>query len=381
MYRALAALPLIACLSLFAWAEDAAEPTLVRPVSFDPSFLADASPAEPVLVEEPAGCDCCAAEDFWSHRRDMADKHVPAGLMGDHIHEPGEWMFEYKYMNMYMDGNRVGTRSVTDQQALTEGQALGTNNGATPTEMTMEMHMIHIMYGWTEDVTLYTMIMFNSLTMDHLRNNGTTFTTHNSGIADTAFGALWRVYHRPDRELNLNLGFSVPTGEISTRTTEPSGGLVEQELPYPMRRGSGTFNARPGITYKRYLCHGSYGVQLQTDLPIGRNWDDYTVSDEFRLNFWYAHLLRDRLAVSFRVENLWETNFEGADPELNPAAISTARPDMRGGYWLNFGYGAMLLIGDGHLLNVEAIHPVYQDLDGIQLETDFQIVASWSKAF
>ncbi|MCH1495007.1 MAG: transporter, partial [Rubripirellula sp.] len=40
--------------------------------------------------------------------RGRADKHAPAGLMGDHLHKTGEWMVEYKYMNMYMDGNRAG---------------------------------------------------------------------------------------------------------------------------------------------------------------------------------------------------------------------------------------------------------------------------------
>ena len=54
---------------------------------------------------------------------------------------------------------------------------------------------------------------------------------------------------------------------------------------------------------------------------------------------------------------------------------------MRGGYWLNFGYGVMWLAGKGHLVNIEAVHPVYQDLNGIQLEQDWTIAASWSRAF
>ena len=43
----------------------------------------------------------------------------------------------------------------SNQQAFTVGQAAGTNNLAIPTNMTMEMHMLHFMYGWTDCVTVY----------------------------------------------------------------------------------------------------------------------------------------------------------------------------------------------------------------------------------
>jgi hypothetical protein len=236
-------------------------------------------------------------------RHALADKHAPAGLMGEHIHKPGEWMFEYKYMSMYMDGNQAGTRSISDAQTFGFD---GTNMGATPTNMTMEMHMIHIMYGWKENVTLYIMPMLTSLTMDHLRGPNAAvpfskFTTHNSGFADLRMGALWRIYEGcNDDELILNLGFSVPTGDIDRTTTIPRG--VVDELPYPMRRGSGTFDLWPAITYKRLFDWGSIGAQYQAHLPVGHNKENYSVSKEHRLNAWAMWLPCDRLALSYRVE-------------------------------------------------------------------------------
>ena len=128
---------------------------------------------------------------------------------------------------------------------------IATNNGATPTQMTMEMHMIHLMYGLTDKVTIYTMIMLESLTMDHLRGpmnpagRGTGFTTHNSGFGDLRLGALFSLYEDEDDDLIFNFGFSVPTGDIYRTSTAPTGGRIAQPLPYPMRLGSGTFNFRP----------------------------------------------------------------------------------------------------------------------------------------
>jgi len=331
-----------------------------------------------LLIHRFAWCD--------EERRGLADKHAPAGLMGEHVHEPGEWMVEYKYMNMYMEDNRVGSSTISDVEAITIGNSLGTNVGATPTQMTMEMHMIHVMRGMTENITAYTMIMLPSLTMDHIRGPsnpggpGTPFTTHNSGFGDLGLGALLRLYSDDDDDLIFNLGASVPTGDIFRTTTIPTAGALSQPLPYPMRLGSGTFNMRPGITFRRYFCRSSFGVQYQSDHPLGENYRGYSVGDDFRVNTWFSRLLTDGLALSTRLENRWLTNFGGADPQTPDSMISTNVESFRGGYTLNLGLGVMAL-HKGHLLNVELVPRLYQDLDGMQLETDFSLIVSWSKGF
>lgn len=327
-------------------------------------------------------------------RKSLVDKHGPAGVMGDHLHHAGQWMVEYKYMNMYMEDNRIGDNRISDQAALGPAgpppgiivDGIQTNGGATPTQMTMEMHMMHVMYGASENVTLYSMLMLPSLTMDHIRgdafgaNRGTGFTTHNSGFGDTTLGALLRLYSDDCHDLIFNLGCSVPTGDIYRETTAPTGGAVSQPLPYPMRLGSGAFNARPGITYKRFGSWWSWGGQFQTDLPIGKNYRGYSVSDEFRLNSWTSVLLTNNWSVSLRGEHVWRTAFDGADPATPDLVISTNVEDFRGGYWYNLGLGTQVMT-NGHYFNFELIPTIAQDLDGIQLETDFAVVASYSKAF
>lgn len=314
--------------------------------------------------------------------------------MGDHLHEKGEWMVEYRYMVMSMEDNRIGDATVSDQAALGPAgpppgivvEGVRTNAGATPTQMTMEMHMTHLMYGASDDVTLYTMLMLPSLTMDHIRGDGnpagrdTGFTTHNSGFGDTAFGALLRLYSTESYDLIFNLGCSVPTGDIFRESSAPTGGLVSQPLPFPMRLGSGTFNARPGATFKYFRDWYSGGVQLQTDLPIGRNYRGYSVGDELRLNSWTSVLLTDNWAVSLRGEHLWRTAYDGEDPDTPDLLISTNVEAFRGGYWYNLGIGTQVMAA-GQYINVEFVPTLAQDLDGIQLETDYTFIASWSKAW
>ena len=116
---------------------------------------------------------------------------------------------------------------------------------------------------------------------------------------------------------------------------------------------------------------------------MGTNDSSYRVGNEYRANAWFSYLLDcdKNLAATFRVEGLWRSNFIGADPQLNPNLISTADPDMRGGEFLNFGYGLMYTLPEGGRLNAEATHPVVQNLRGVQLETDWAFAASYSKAF
>lgn len=92
-----------------------------------------------------------------------------------------------------------------------------------------------------------------------------------------------------------------------------------------------------------------------------------------------SYLLNDNLALSARIENQWRSNYDGIDPMAPNGVISTNVEQFRGGYTLNFGLGLSAL-KNGHLFNIEAVPTLYQDLDGVQLETDWSIVASWSKS-
>ena len=152
-----------------------------------------------------------------------------------------------------------------------------------------------------------------------------------------------------------------------------------------MRLGAGTFDFRPGLTYKTYGENHSMGLQYQADIPVGKNYRGYRIGAEHRVNWWVARLvgLEKKLTLTYRIEGLFRDNDVGFDTQLGPdnMVISTNRPDMRSGEWVNFGYGLIYQLPGGGRFNVELAHPVYQHLRGVQLETDLSLAASFSKAF
>jgi hypothetical protein len=325
--------------------------------------------------QEPAG-----------HQHDLksgrTDTHAPAGLMADHAHGKGEMMVEYKYMNMYMGGSRAGDASISTAAARTFD---GNTFMVVPEAMTMEMHMTHFMWAPSDQVTLYVMPTWVVNTMDHalfsMGGGTSTFRKTNAGFSDLPFGGLWKMREDANSEMIVNFGFSAPTGDIDNTTANAMG--MQAEFPYPMRLGKGSWTARPGITWKSYSPVGMRGIQFQSDIVLGANDQGYSVSDEYRADAWISRLLDEErtTAATFRVQAMWKSNFRGVDADLNPAMAPTARADYRGGEWINLGYGLIRSLKDGSRLNFEIAHPVYQHLEGVQLEMDWSLSASWSKAF
>ena len=78
-------------------------------------------------------------------------------------------------------------------------------------------------------------------------------------------------------------------------------------------------------------------------------------------------------------------NISGADPALNPAIVPTADPNRRGGDRLDLLFGFNLYASGetltGHRLALEGGFPIYESLDGPQLETDWLITVGWQYAF
>lgn len=314
------------------------------------------------------------SDNQWTSGR--PDGHAPLGVMGDHVHGKGEWMLSYRYMFMSMDGNRDGTDNLGVDEVLADFMV-------SPDDMTMEMHMIGVMYAPSNDLTLMAMLPFVSKEMDHITRMGSSFTTNSGGLGDIKLSGLYQILDRDRQTVHLNLGFSVPTGSIDERDDTPAGNDVI--LPYPMQIGSGTVDLRPGITYLGQTDHWSWGAQANTVLRLGENDRGYTVGNRYQLTAWTARKLNENFSLSLRLDGeTWE-DYDGADSALNPMVIPTADPDLRGGTRLDLGLGLNVYLPEGFLpggrLATEFEFPIYQSLDGPQLETDWQLTVGIQSAF
>ncbi|MEM9233280.1 MAG: transporter [Pseudomonadota bacterium] len=324
--------------------------------------------------------------------------HAPIGVMGDHLHDKGEWMVSYRAMVMQMEGNRIGTDNVSSAEIAT---TVPNRFGMPPTlrvvpeDMQMTMHMVGAMYAPTDNITL--MVMGNYLTkeMDHTTFAGGmgsdvlgNFTTEVSGIGDTSVTALFRLWKKEHAQIHGGIGLSLPTGSIDETDTvlTPMNTRPILRLPYPMQLGSGTYDLLPSLTFtnKSHDAQFGAGAQYSGIIRTGENDEGYTYGDQHQLTAWGAWSPDPRISFSLRGTAMTKDQIDGSDPVIR-APVQTANPDFQGGETVELGLGVNLLaIGgvlDGHRLGAEVSFPLYRDLNGPQLETDWTATIGWQYAF
>lgn len=303
--------------------------------------------------------------------------HAPIGVMGDHLHKQGEVMFSYRFMRMEMEESREGTQELSTADVLADFMV-------APLSMRMDMHMFGAMYAPTDDTTLMFMLPYNEISMDHVNRMGAEFTTEAEGIGDISVSALHRLYQSEDGAHNAHwqLGLSLPTGDIDVRDNILA--MSDVKLPYPMQLGSGSYDVIAGLTYQGYAQVWNYGAQARAVLRTGKNDNDYQLGDRYESSLWLARKWDDFVSTSVRLKmSKWE-RIEGTRDDLNPNMVQTANTANSGGERADLVIGANFVVPGGLLkgqrIALEASKPVYQHLDGPQLETDWVFTAGWQHA-
>ena len=303
------------------------------------------------------------------------DDYAPNGVMGDHMHPAGGWMLSYRYMFMNMDGSRDGDSRVGDGSVLRRYPI-------TPTAMDTQMHMFGVMYAPIDQLTLMAMLPLVQKDMDHITRAGGKFSTNTFGVGDFKLSAMVRLWENETHHVHLNAGMSFPTGSITEKDDTPMGNV---RLPYPMQLGSGTFDLLPGVTYTGRSEGWSWGAQASGVIRTGRNDEGYRWGHGYDLTAWGAKPWAEWVSTSLRLN--WKDfgNISGSDSRFNPRLVPTADPDLRAFRRLDVGVGINFLIPrgplQGSIFAVEGLFPVYQHVDGPQLEQDWMVSAGWRYPF
>lgn len=306
----------------------------------------------------------------WTSSR--PDGHAPIGVMGDHRHEAGEVMLSYRFMYMDMEGSLIGTDDVADEAIVGPDGYM-----VTPTRMPMSMHMLGVMWAPSDRVTLMGMFPYLHSSMDHLTRNGGGFTTASSGFGDVTVQAMLGLAEWGRQTMHATVGLRMPTGSIERMAETPMSAPNEVILPYPMQTGSGSWALPFALTYLGQVESWSWGGQANASVFLNDNARDYKLGNLYNGTFWGARRLGEHFSVSVRGLLRRNENISGADPALNPMMVPTADPELRAGTYFDgaLGVNYSLPSAKGLRFAVEGLLPLYQNLDGPQLKTNWTIVA------
>lgn len=356
------------------------------------------------------GVQAVNAQNPHTDHNHHASHHVhntgdPVGVMGSHMHEKGEWMLSYRAMHMNMHGSRKGTDRI-DPLTIATSEANRFFGVAgqpptlrvVPTDMTMDMHMFGLMGAPTDWLTLMAMGMWQEKEMDHVTFQGGagttvlgTFTTRSKGWGDTKLSALIRLYEGPrnhvQHHVHMHTGLSLPTGSIdeTAAVLAPNGLRPRLRMPYAMQLGTGTFDFLPGITYTGHSGSWNWGAQYTGEIRLeDENWEGYAWDDKHALTLWGGYQWAPWIHSSLRLLGTTQGKIEGIDPNI-VAPVQTADPDHYGGNIVEASIGLTLTPRKGYLqdhsFGTELSLPIYRDLNGPQLETDWTLMAAWKITF
>lgn len=326
---------------------------------------------------------------------------APAGLMGAHVLPAGKVMTMYTPMWMHMDDSRIGTRVVSPEEIVTTvPNRFRMMPGQPPTlriapeSMDMRMQMFGAAIGITDHVTLMAMGSHVQKEMDMITFAGPTGTrrlgvTHGEteGIGDTALAALVKLYDNGGHRIHAIAGVSLPTGSIEEegRMLSPMGMPMQMRSSYGMQLGTGTYDLLPGLMYMGQQGPLAWGAAYRGRIALeDENDEGYSWGDRHELTGWLAYALNPILSGSLRLAASTEDAIDGRDPKIMGAFQGT-HPEFYGGERVEVlaGLNARGQVdGLGMLrLGVEAGLPVYQNLNGPQLERDWSLALTLAAQF
>ncbi|WP_374575747.1 transporter [Phenylobacterium sp.] len=324
-----------------------------------------------------------------------ADAHAPIGIMGDHTHHAGEFMFSYRFMHMDMKGSLDGTDDISPQAIVTSvanPNAPPATLRVAPLKMGMDMHMFGAMWAPSDRVTLMAMTSYVQKDMDHLTFQGMsgttqlgTFTARSEGFGDTRVIALISVAKTAASSLHVQAGVSAPTGSIdkSDQVLTPMNTRPTLTLPYAMQLGSGTWDPILGVTVRHKAGDWTFGGQANAIFRVAKNDRDYALGDEFNASAWAAWSPAPAWSFSARTQYASSGGIDGRDTRIT-APVQTADPANYGGERLDL-YAGVNWVGQsgalrGQRFAAEIGAPIYQDLNGPQLKTGWTLMLGWQYA-
>lgn len=321
----------------------------------------------------------------------------PAGVMGAHLPGKGKVMMMYTPMFMKMDGSRIGTKRVSPETIVTtvpnRFDMMPAMPGVqpptlriAPEEMSMETHMLGGMYGITDTVSLMVMTAYVEKRMTMITFAGMSGTNRlavtegsTEGIGDTTVGLAFNLWKGHGQRINGALGFSIPTGSIEEegRMTMPSGMTMTMRSAYGMQLGTGTYDLVPSLTYMGSAGRVGWGAQYNGRIALeNANDEGYRWGDLHQVTAWLSYKLTEGLAGTARLAASTQDQIHGQDPRVGGIFQGTY-PEFYGGDRIEafLGLNGHMPLGHGTMARIgfEAGVPLYQDLNGPQLERDWSL--------
>ena len=214
-----------------------------------------------------------------------AQAPAPLGVFGVGLLNQGQWAVSYAPSWTRLAGNQIGTDLVSPEYIINNVYSSHTpkagyhllrmvphdleffgQNASAAYGVTNDVTLIVATTDWEKWVNMQTFYPATSPKADDLRG---TSTGHTDGIGDTLLAGVWRVYRDDINQINVNMGFSLPTG--STTADEvlflPNGTAPIKRAFYGMQLGTERSTHCPASPIRAYWANGRGASPIAAAFP------------------------------------------------------------------------------------------------------------------
>jgi hypothetical protein len=243
-------------------------------------------------------------------------------------------------------------------------------------------------YDYSSDLTLRLSVPYIKQSSDHISivPGYDEFNISSSGLGDIVTFADYTFLKTVNSRWRAGVGLSVPTGSIDEQGDTPRA-PGNQQLPYTMQVGSGTWDLPLGLAYEKYGEMFRWGADLRATIRTGENDRDYRLGNKFSAGGWLSFSQFGRLKPSVRLDYRWQDQIQGHDQTLSvpnpnfPYPAPVADPTAFGGEQIELTLAAEFDINGSWFVRGEYSEPLWLDLNGPQTAEKYHFALTLGTSF
>lgn len=301
------------------------------------------------------------------------------------------WHLAYRYSRAEFDEYRLGTDKLSYSDVLWSGpseQRTANNYPVVPTKITQEVHNILLGYQYNEQISARLSVPFIKQSTDHISivPGYDEFNISSDGVGDVVALIDYQLSRSVNSAWHSILGLSVPTGSIEKEGDTPRA-PGDQQLPYTMQIGSGTWDLPVGLTYKKYGQYFNGGSDMLAVIRTGNNDRDYRLGHKFTWSGWLSWNAGTLFEPGARLSYRWQGDISGQDVSLlvpNPTfpyPAPVVDPSAFGGQQLDLAIYMHMKLAVNWNFHVEYSQPLWLNLNGPQSAEKFRLGVGISTTF
>lgn len=300
--------------------------------------------------------------------------NMDVSAKGDYTNKASRWNFAVQLKAVEFEGYLDGNQKLSFDEVLFDPQTetrTTKNFPVLPTVINQYVSVVRVGYQMRPELQIAISVPFIRQATDHISSvpNYLDFLIDSSGLGDTVLSGSYRFSHVNNGFWWVVAGISLPTGSIDEIGDTPRA-PGDQQLPYTMQLGSGTFDFPIEISFQSNNSH-DYSISFSAMLRTGKNKRNYRLGNNYELKGKYRFALNRRAKLFVGSEYSYLRRISGQDDEITvagdfPYPVAITNPALYGGRKVSISVGAVWEFSDTMNVTLDFSKPVYEHLNGPQ---------------